>query len=121
MRIGTITTAVALGWLVPAVLPALPRATAVVAMFVTAFGVGLTYPNTSVLTLELSPESAQGANVASLAVIDSLGASLTIGLGGAVYHAYRTAAPEGVFIGVYALMIAVALVGVVVAPRARQE
>jgi MFS family permease len=121
MHLGMVIAAVALCGLVPAVLPAFPRATAAVAMFAAAFGMGLIYPNTGVLTLELSPEGTQGTNSASLQLSDSLGASLTIGLGGAVYHAYRTVAPHGVFIGVYSLMICVAFTGVLVAPRGRQE
>lgn len=119
MTAGMVVAAIALAGLVLAVLPEFPTATASVAMLIAAFGMGLIYPNTSVLMLELSPEGTQGANSASLQVSDALGASLAIGLGGAVYHAYRTTAPHGVFMGVYALMVCVALAGVFVAPRGR--
>jgi MFS family permease len=121
VRAGVGVTAVALLGAVAAISPHTPVWTAAAAMFLAAFGMGLAFPNISVLTLELSAPADQGANSASLQVADGLTSTLSVAVAGAVYHALHTSATADgpVFALMYAMFIAIACVAWLVAPRVR--
>ncbi|HEU5425542.1 MAG TPA: MFS transporter [Actinocrinis sp.] len=121
VRLGAGVTAGALLLAIVAISPHAPQWTAAVAMFFGAIGMGLVWPNVSVLTLELSDPGDQGANAASLQVADGLGSTLSIAVAGAVYHALHTtaAADRPVFALMYGMFIAVGAVAWLIAPRVR--
>ena len=121
VRLGAGVTAGSLLLAIVAISPHAPQWTAAVAMFLGAIGMGLVWPNVSVLTLELSDPGDQGANAASLQVADGLGSTLSIAVAGAVYHALHTtaAADRPVFALMYGMFIAVGAVGWLIAPRVR--
>jgi MFS family permease len=121
VRLGAGITAGSLLLAIVAISPHAPQWTAAVAMFLGAIGMGLVWPNVSVLTLELSDPGDQGANAASLQVADGLGSTLSIAVAGAVYHALHTtaAADRPVFALMYGMFIAVGAVAWLIAPRVR--
>jgi MFS family permease len=82
------------------------------AWIVAGLGIGLAYPALSVQVLSLSPESAQGTNSSAMQISDTLGASLAVGLAGALVNA------SGLNAGVIC-MTAVAVVAALAAPRVR--
>jgi hypothetical protein len=83
-------------------------------------GVGIT--SLSVLLLELSPPEEQGASSAAMQVSDALGSIVLIGAAGAVFAALHERGQDNadVFLLVFALMAAVALLGSLAAPRVRR-
>jgi predicted MFS family arabinose efflux permease len=82
------------------------------AWIVAGLGIGLAYPALSVQVLSLSPESAQGTNSSAMQISDTLGASLAVGLAGALVNA------SGLNAGVLCMTV-VALVAALAAPRVR--
>lgn len=121
VRLGAGITTCALLPAIAAISPHTPQWTAAAAMFLAAAGMGLVWPNVSVLTLELSEPGDQGANSASLQVADGLSSTLSIALAGAVYHALHTAAAADrpVFALMYGMFIAVGAAAWLIAPRVR--
>jgi MFS family permease len=121
VRLGAGITAGSLLLAIAAISPHTPPWTAAVAMFLAAAGMGLVWPNVSVLTLELSDPGDQGANAASLQVADGLSSTLSIAVAGAVYHALHTSAgaDRPVFALMYGMFIAVGAVAWLIAPRVR--
>lgn len=121
VRLGAGITTASLLLAIAAISPHVPQWTAAAAMFFAAAGMGLVWPNVSVLTLELSDPGDQGANAASLQVADGLSSTLSIAVAGAVYHALHTsaAADRPVFALMYGMFIAVGAVAWLIAPRVR--
>lgn len=78
-------------------------------------GMGLMYPRLSVMTLALSKPEDQGFNSSAMSISDSLGGALSLAVTGLVFSALTTTA--GSFAGVFALTSAIAVVGLVIAPR----
>jgi MFS family permease len=83
-------------------------------------GMGLGLSSLSVLLLEYSPPQDQGANVAAGQVSDSLGNVLLVATGGVIFASLHEAV-EGwdVYRVIYAVMLAVACAGIVLARRVR--
>jgi MFS family permease len=98
-----------------------PLWTVAAAMGFAALGAGMAFPTVSVLTLELSEPEEQGANSASLQVSDGITSTLSIALGGGIYHALTVHGPASgaVYVLLYALYIAIACLAWVLAPRVR--
>ena len=121
VRIGIAITVVALLGTLAAISPRTPVWTAAAAMFAAAFGMGMAFPNISVLTLELSGPGDQGANSAALQVADGMTSTLSIAVAGAIYHALRSdpRADGRVFALMYAMFIAIACAAWLIAPRVR--
>lgn len=83
-------------------------------------GMGLAFSSISVLLFELSPTAEQGANSAAVQLSDGLGSILAIAIGGVAYAALRLTSSGTVLFGsVFAVMIVIALVGVLAAVRVR--
>ncbi len=121
VRVGIAVTTLSLFLAIAAISPRSPEWTAAVAMFTAAFGMGLAFPNISVLTLELSAPQDQGVNSASLQVADGLTSTLSVAVAGAVYHAlHGSAGRDGsVFALMDGLFIAIGAVAWLIAPRVR--
>jgi MFS family permease len=84
-----------------------------------AFGMGILYGSLGVLVLQLSPSDEQGVNSAALQISDSLGVIVATGLGGVIFatsHA-KTDHGSGVYLMIFVVMTAIAVVGAAVAPR----
>lgn len=78
-------------------------------------GMGLMYPRLSVMTLALSKPEDQGFNSSAMSISDSLGGALSLAVTGLVFSALTTTA--GSFAGVFVLTSAIAVVGLIIAPR----
>lgn len=97
-----------------------PAVTAAVGWTVAGLGMGLGLTSLSVLVLELSPPSEQGANAASLQVSDALGSVLSIGIAGALFAAltgpHGGAAP---YLAIDLVTAVICVAGALAAPRVR--
>ncbi|GAA5062330.1 MFS family permease [Thermocatellispora tengchongensis] len=91
---------------------------AVPAWIVAGFGMGLGISSVNVTAMRQSPDEEQGANSAALQVMDTLGSSLTIGLGGALINLIGHDAIGPAFVVITLLMTALGLVAALVAGRA---
>jgi len=121
VRLGIGVATVALLGTIAAVSPVTPWWTAAAAMFCSAFGMGLAFPNISVLMLELAEPGQEGTGSAALQVADGMSCTLTIAIAGSIYHAVNGAGGSGgaVFVVIYGMFIAIAAVAWLVAPRVR--
>ena len=100
--------------------PAVPVVVSAIGWTLAGSGMGVVFSTLSVLLFRLSPASERGANSAALQMSDALGCVLTVGLGGVLYAILRgrTGDAAGVeFAVVFAVMLAVQVLGVVVARR----
>jgi MFS family permease len=84
-----------------------------------AFGMGMLYGSLGVLVLKLSPPKEQGVNSAALQISDSLGVILATGLGGVIFATahVKAGADAGVYLTIFLVMTAIAVVGAVLSPR----
>jgi MFS family permease len=96
----------------------LPGAAAVAAWAITGFGIGLSFPMLSVLTLSLSSAHDQGRHASALQLADALGSSAALALAGLLFTAAGGAPGLAGFVAVLALAVALALVGAAVGRRA---
>lgn len=85
------------------------------------FGVGVAFPNTSLLTLRLSRDSEVGRNSSALQVGEALTSALALAATGVVFGLTYATAPHTAFVGTLLVSIAVALLSVLSASRARPE
>jgi hypothetical protein len=94
---------------------------AALAWVVGGLGMGLAMASVGVLVLEQSPIADQGANSAALQVSDALLSTIMIGVGGALFAALhvRPGSDTPAFVAIYAVMLAVALLGAALATRVR--
>ncbi|KUG51509.1 multidrug transporter [Serinicoccus chungangensis] len=83
------------------------------------FGVGVAYPNTSVLTLRLSSEQEVGRNSSALQVGEALASALALAATGVVFGLTYGTAPHAAFVGTLVVSVAVGLLSVLSAARAR--
>lgn len=81
------------------------------------FGIGLSFPMLSVLTLALSAPAEQGRNASALQLGDALGSSALLAVCGALFNLGGDAGPRG-YAPVFGLAAAVALAGAFVSARA---
>ncbi len=84
-----------------------------------AFGMGILYGSLGVLVLQLSPPEKQGVNSAALQISDSLGVILATGLGGVIFATSHVRAGQdgGVYLTIFLVMTAIAVVGAAFSPR----
>jgi len=113
------TAAVAVGVLLAgsALFPAVPLAVAVLGWLVSGLGMGMAYPTLSVLLLELSAPSEQGANSAALQIADALFSAVVLAVSGAVFAALVGAGAVA-FAATTAIAALVAVLAVLAAGRA---
>jgi MFS family permease len=87
------------------------------AWIIAGTGMGIGMSSLSVLVLQLSPATEQGANTAAMQVCDGLGTSLSVGFCGALVTAFGVGhLPEGLAAG-GVLMTVLAILGTIIAPR----
>ncbi|HSK26884.1 MAG TPA: MFS transporter [Jiangellales bacterium] len=103
-------------------LPVVPVPVAALTWTLGAVGMGMSMASIAVLLFELSPPEDQGANSAAVQISDALFSITFVGLGGVIFNA--THRPGGdtepaVFATIFAVMIALALLGAAVAGRMR--
>lgn len=100
--------------------PGVPLAVGVAGWGLAGLGMGRVYPVLSVLTLELSPPQAQGANSSALQLADALASAAVLALGGALLAPpSQGAAQVGpmTYLACFAAAAAVAVLGAAAAQR----
>ena len=84
---------------------------------IAGFGIGLSYPMLSVLTLRLSAPAAQGHNASALQLSDALCSSAVLAVAGALFNRAGASGASG-YVLVLTLAMALALGGALLARRA---
>ncbi|MFC8723223.1 MFS transporter [Kitasatospora sp. NPDC057198] len=132
IRVGFVSTAVAVGGAALVLFPAVPVWVTAVFWAVGGAGMGLAIASISVLMMKLSKPEETGGNSAALQLSDALGNVLLTGLAGVLFAALGggavgaaahgadggSALPAGAFAAVFLTMPVVALVGAVLSGRA---
>lgn len=93
---------------------------AVPAWMIAGLGMGIGISSVNVTAMRQSPDEQQGANSAALQVTDTLGASLTIGVGGALINLIGHNDLARGYIVITLLMALVGVFAILVAGRARE-
>lgn len=117
LRVGTASIALGVLTSAAALVPALPTAVAAVGWLVAGLGMGLAYPTTSVLVLELSPAAEQGRNTSALQIADAVFAAVALALSGALFAALVDVGPVA-FVAGFAVAALPAALAVLLAGRA---
>ena len=94
------------------VLPEVPVAAGVLGLILTGLGIGMTFPQLSVLTLRLAPAERQGTSVSALQLCDALTTTAAVAIGGALFTLLLTLAPSKAYLANFGLALAMAVVGV---------
>jgi len=100
-----------------AIQPGTPLWLALAGWSVTGFGMGLIYPGLSVLTLSLSPPAQQGANTSALQLSEALAVATTLAVSGSLFALFLQGNVALGYLLTYAIMLVLAVAGVVVARR----
>ena len=118
VQAGAVLVALAVAGALLTLWPVLPAWTAALAWAVGGVGMGLGMSSFSVIVLELSAPQDTGANSAALQMSDAVASIVVLGAAGVVYAALREngALP---FAAIFAVMLALAGLGAVLAPRVR--
>jgi MFS family permease len=121
LRMGFVLIAIALALIAITAFEPAPVWLAYPAWFIGGLGCGLAMPTTSVLMLKLTSDAERGADSAALQLADTTTAAITTGLAGVLVAAAARHALgyTAAFVTLDATLIAIALVGVAVAGRAR--
>lgn len=117
--IGGTFTAAGLALTTPTAIDVVPWWIIVGTWAIGSFGMGMLYGSLGVLVLQLSPPEEQGVNSAALQMADSLGVILLTGLGGVIFATSHVHAGQdsGVYLTIYLVMTAIAVLATAVAPR----
>jgi predicted MFS family arabinose efflux permease len=94
----------------------LPAGAFVAAYAVAAFGMGLSYPRTTMAALAVSTDSDRGFNSAALTIADSLGSALALAIIGLVFVAAGGVGPAA-FVAAYVVTVCWAVLAVAAARR----
>jgi MFS family permease len=121
VTIGLLLVAVGIGVMATVLASDVPAVLAALGWLIGGLGMGLGLTSLSVLVLELSPLEEQGANAAALQVSDALGSIVLIGAAGAIFAGLHAPGRDnaGVFLLIFLMSAAVAVIGAAAAPRAR--
>lgn len=121
VAVGFVLVACAIGGAALALVPGMTPYVVLPAWFLGGIGMGMAMSAMSTLTLQLSAPAEAGGNSAALQVSDALGTVTLLSLGGAIFAALHES--EGrdadVFTLIYLVMLGIALLGSLTAPRVR--
>ncbi|WTW95098.1 MFS transporter [Streptomycetaceae bacterium NBC_01309] len=122
VALGFVLVACAIGGAALALVPGVTAYAVLPAWFLGGTGMGMAMSAMSTLTLELSAPEEAGGNSAALQVSDSLGTVTLLSLGGALFAALHDTKGRDadVFTLIFLVMLAIALLGSLIAPRVRQ-
>ncbi|GII25399.1 MFS transporter [Planosporangium mesophilum] len=118
LQIGLALICVGIGTAVACVAPVVPVWVCAAGWTLAGFGMGLSYPTMSALTLRLSKPAEQGANSSALQLADSIFSTTILAVGGTLFASWVSESPQAAYLGGFAIAEALALVGLAVAARA---
>ncbi len=96
---------------------ATPLVLVVAGLALTSFGIGLSFPQLSALTLKLAPAGAQGGSVSSLQLSDALTTTAAMAVSGGVFNGLHPISPSQAYQAIFGLAFGLACVGVWAALR----
>lgn len=99
--------------------PAVPVAVAALAWTLAGAGIGVVYPMLSVLTLECAASDEQGAASSALQLSDALFSAVGLALASALLATLQPWSPAAAYAAAFAAAALLALLGLMLAPRAR--
>jgi MFS family permease len=117
LRIGAVGIGIGVALAALAVWPAVPVVVGMLGWGAAGFGMGMSYPTLSLLTLRLSAPAEQGANTSALQMTESLGNALVLAVSGPVFAALVVARPTEAFLACFAVSVTLAATGFLVAGR----
>jgi MFS family permease len=117
IQVGSGMVALGIAGMATALAPAVPTPAAGVGWVMAGAGMGMGMASVSVLLLEMSDPGMQGINSAAVQISDALGGVVFIGVAGALFAALHRTASTLALALIFATMVAVALVGTLVARR----
>ncbi|GAA1819404.1 MFS transporter [Planosporangium flavigriseum] len=117
LRIGLCTIVLGVATAAACVAPEVPVGICVAGWTFAGFGMGLSYPTMSALTLQLSTPAEQGTNSSALQLADSLFSTTMLAVGGTLFAAWVTSSPTAAYLSGFTIAAALALLGVFVAVR----
>lgn len=118
---GFVLVGCAIGGVTLALVPGVSPYVVLPAWLFGGLGMGMAMAAMSTLTLQMSAPEEAGNNSAALQVSDALGTVTMMSLGGALFAALHRGEGQdaGVFAAIYTVMLGVAVLGAVLAPRVR--
>jgi MFS family permease len=117
LTIGLSLIAVGVASAAAVVAPAVPVAVVVAGWLLGGFGMGVSYPTMSALTLRLAPAGKEGQSSSSLQLSDSLHSTTVLAISGTVFAALVATAPSAAYLSGYGLALLLAVAGIWVARR----
>lgn len=99
------------------VAPAVPVPVVVAGWLLGGFGMGVSYPTMSALTLRLAPAGQQGRSSSSLQLSDSLHSTTVLAVSGTLFTALVATAPSAAYLAGYGLAFGLAVAGIWVSRR----
>ncbi|MGC9667800.1 MFS transporter [Planosporangium sp. 12N6] len=117
LRVGLTLIATGVATAAACVVPAVPVWLCVAGWALAGFGMGLSYPTMSGLTLSLSAPAEQGVNSSALQLSDSLFSTTILAVGGTLFAFWVSTSPPAAYLSGFLIAEALALLGVLVAAR----
>jgi MFS family permease len=118
LQIGLALIAVGVATAAACVAPVVPVVVCVAGWTFAGFGMGLSYPTMSALTLRLSAPAEQGVNSSALQLSDSLFSTTVLAIGGTLFAAWVSSSAPAAYLAGFTIAEALALLGVLVTLRA---
>lgn len=117
LRLGALLVVLGIGFVALALVEAVPVAVSIGGWGLAGFGMGLSYPTTSLLTLRLSSPGEQGVNSSALQVDEQLSVAVLLAVCGPLFTALIDRGPTTAYLACFAIAASSALVGVVAGGR----
>ncbi len=112
IALGMAVMAVGITLVAAMVAPPVPVAVGVFGLILTGLGIGMVFPQLSVLTLQLAPQRGQGQSVSALQICDALATTAAVAVGGALFTWLLLWLPAQAYLAIFGLALVLAAVGV---------
>ena len=117
LQVGMSLIAIGIAAIAALLAPATPTVVGILGWVLAGLGMGVVFPSLSVLTLELSPPSQQGLNSSALQLCDALFTASVLAIGGSLFAALLPHGHAGAYLSGFAITLALATTGAVLARR----
>lgn len=112
IALGMAVMAVGITLVAAMVAPPVPVAVGVFGLILTGLGIGMVFPQLSVLTLQLAPQRGQGQSVSALQICDALATTAAVAVGGALFTWLLLWLPAQAYLAIFGLALLLAAVGI---------
>ncbi len=121
LRVGTLGVLAGIGTAALMLVPGFPLAAAFAGWCLAGFGMGVTIPTLSLLTLRLSPEGEQGVNSSALQVVDAVTSASILALSGALFVVLGGPARPVAFVTCFAVAAATGVLALGLSGRTTEQ